>query len=197
VQINRTRDSASNVITTELFYRLCSPTPKILGGPPINCQEGNGRIPQSAMTGNVRTDPRRPDVVTVLVDTSQIEGSSGCDYPGQTPCFSNWICFDEDDFGTCNGGQTPNIGGLISMFWKKTKATETIATVGSKIYTCGKLTSFHSSSITEFTANQPGSAFGTTAYSTNAFVSTSTEANGLRERFAAARWRMKVNSHGN
>jgi hypothetical protein len=179
VEINRTQDVKTKVVTTELFYRLCS-----LAGTVVNCQIGNGRIPASALIGDVYAQSNRPDTIRVLVDTSTIEGSSGCEQPGQTPCFSNFICFGHDEFDNCNGGQGPAIGGLVSVSWTRTNASETIISTASKVFDFGKLTAAQSFLQYVFSANQTGTVVGA-AVRGSGFMATSTDSETLKNAFEA------------
>ena len=65
VNIVRTQDAATRVITTELFYTFCGQAN--LG---VSCQQGDGLVPNSAVSGGVYTEVNRPDVLSVQVDTS-------------------------------------------------------------------------------------------------------------------------------
>jgi len=180
IEVIRTLDSTTKVTTTELFYRLCTST-----GTVQNCQIGNGRIPASALVGDVYSAANRPDTLTVFVDTAAIEGSSGCGLPGQTPCFTNFTCFNRDQFDICNGGQGPAIGGLVSVSWRRTNASETISSIASKFYDFGKLTSTQSFLSYFFSANFTGSVIGVPVTPLNGFMSTSTDSATLKTAFEA------------
>jgi hypothetical protein len=178
INVNRTKDPVTKVITTELFFRLCSSD-----GTVVNCQEGNGRIPPSALIGDVTDQANRRDTLTVLVDTAAIEGSSGCNTPGGTPCFSNFMCFNHDEFDDCNGGQGPAVGGLVSMTWVKTTAFETILDDVAKQYDHGKLTLSENTSSFTFTANQTGTVLGLTTNGSG-FMSNFADIQRMRNKLA-------------
>jgi hypothetical protein len=177
VEVSRMEDGATKVITTELFFRLCS-----VAGDQVNCQEGNGRIPASALVGDVDTQSNRYDTIRVTVDTAAIEGSSGCDQPGQTPCFSNFMCFGHDEFDNCNGGQGPATGGPVTVSWTKTNVSEVITALASKQYEFGKLTAASSNSNFTFSAKQSGSVISATV-SGSGFMANFTDSEGVRNSF--------------
>lgn len=175
VNIIRTQDPATNLITTELLYTFCGQAG--LGAP---CQRGDGLVPNSAVSGGVYTEVNRPDVLTLKVDTSTIAG------------YRNELCVGGvADFGDCLGS-TPATGGLVSISWTRTNAWANIETSSGKSYQLGKLVSSGSSMLGTFSANQTGTVLGVSAVNQGgAVMVTSTDSQRLKEKFAALKVRTK------
>lgn len=173
VNIIRTQDPATNLITTELLYTFCGQAG--LGAP---CQRGDGLVPNSVVSGGVYTEVNRPDVLTVKVDTSTIAG------------YRNELCVGGvADFGDCLGS-TPATGGLVSISWTRTNAWANVETSAIKQYQFGKLANSGSSLLEVFSANQTGTVLGVPAAS-GAVMVTSTDSQRLKEKFAALKVRTK------
>lgn len=173
VQVERTQDPTTNVVTTDLFFSFC--------GFPIvaNCQEGSGFIPNSALTGQVYADqPNRPDTLTLLVDTSAIAG------------FQNSLCTGVDQFGNCIA--VPATGGLVSLSWTRTNASAIINTISSKIYKLRKLTFTGISSMDTFSASMAGTVLGVQVINPGeASMVSSSDSATLKEKFAAHKGRIE------
>jgi hypothetical protein len=173
VDIVRTQDPTTNLITTELFYTFCGQA-----GLGASCQQGDGLIPNSSVSGGVYTNVNKPDVFTVQVDTSTIAG------------YRNKICSQGIDYdGDCLG-EVPATGGLISISWTRTNAWANVETSSGKSYQLGKLVFSGSSLLETFSANQTGTVLGVPATS-GAVMVTSTDSQRLKEKFAALKVRTK------
>src|SRR5229473_365270 len=70
VNIVRTQDATTRVVTTELYYSFCGQAN--LG---TACQQGDGVIPNGNTSGGVYTNVNSPDVFSVNVDTSTEVGT--------------------------------------------------------------------------------------------------------------------------
>lgn len=171
VNIIRTQDAATGQITTELFYTFCGQAN--LG---TSCQQGDGIIPNSTVTGGVNTNISAPDVFTVKVDTSAVAG------------YGNRLCTQGvDGYGECLGA-VPATGGLISISWTRTNEWANVSTSTNKSYRLGKLASSDSSLLEVFSAKQAGVVLGVSAAS-GAVMVTSTDSQALQEKFAAQKVR--------
>src|SRR6266849_3100339 len=171
VNIVRTQDATTKLITTELFYTFCGQAN--LG---TACQRGDGIIPNSATTGGVYTNINAPDIFSVQVDTFAVAG------------YKNEICTQGiDDYADCLGS-VPATGGLISIAWTRTNEWANIETSSGKSYKLGKLVFSGSSLLETFSANQTGTVLGVSATS-GATMVTSSNSQTLQAQFALRKTR--------
>ena len=167
VNIVRTQDATTRVVTTELYYTFCGRAN--LG---VACQQGDGVIPHGNTSGGVYTNVNTPDVFSVNVDTSAVAG------------FSNRLCTGGvDDYGDCLG-MVPATGGLVAVTWTRTNAWANVETSGIKQYRLGKLTNAGSSLLEVFSATEAGTVLGVSAAG-DATMVTSSESQTLLEKFQA------------
>ena len=170
VSIVRTQD-ANKITTTELFYTFCGQAN--LG---ISCQQGDGLIPNSAVSGTVNTNLNAPDVFSVQVDTSAVAG------------YRNVICQQGIDYDANCLGQVPSTGGLIAISWTRTNAWANVSLTQNKSYILSKLSSSGSSALYVFSAKQSGTVLGVSAASDTVMV-TSSDSQTLQTQFAAKKVR--------
>ncbi len=71
VNIVRTQDATTRIVTAELYYTFCGQAN--LG---TACQQGDGVIPNGNTSGGVYTNVNSPDTFGVNVDTSAVTGFS-------------------------------------------------------------------------------------------------------------------------
>ena len=167
VNIVRTQDATTRIVTAELYYTFCGQAN--LG---TACQQGDGVIPNGNTSGGVYTNVNSPDTFGVNVDTSAVTG------------FSNRLCTGGvDDYGDCLG-MVPATGGLVAVTWTRTNAWANVETSGIKQYQLGKLTNAGSSLLEVFSATEVGMVLGVSAVG-DATMVTSSESQTLLEKFAA------------
>src|SRR6266852_1046988 len=171
VNIVRTQDATTRIVTAELYYTFCGQAN--LG---TACQQGDGVIPNGNTSGGVYTNVNTPDVFSVNVDTSTVAG------------FSNRLCTGGvDDYGDCLG-MVPATGGLVSVTLTRTNAGANVETSGIKQYQLGKLTNAGSSLLEVFSATEAGTVLGVATVG-DATMVTSSESQTLLEKFQARKVR--------
>ena len=173
VEVTRTTDVLTRITTTQLFYTFCGQA-----GLGTACQQGDGTIPNSSVTGGVSANANSPSVVTVRVDTSAVAG------------FHNQLCVGGiDEYGDCVGA-TPATGGLVAVTWTKTNEWANVGATANKSYQLGRVSGSSASSLGVFSAGQAGTVLGVSAAS-GAVMVTSTDSQRLKEKFAALKVRTK------
>jgi len=166
VEVARITNSTTHQVSTEVFYTFCGQAD--LG---LACQQGDGIVPNTALTGTLPTVTNK-SVMTLNVDTSSVTG------------YRNQLCTGGiDDYGDCVGA-TAATGGLISVTWTKTNAWANVSSSSGKSYTLGKLTGSFSNMQGVFSATQVGTVIGVDA-SSGAVMSTSNDSSTLQTQFKA------------
>jgi hypothetical protein len=171
VDVYRSQDPTTGLITTQLFYNWC-PAPSTN----VGCQGGAGVIPNSAFSGIVYDDNlNRRDTLTLSIDTNAVPG------------FRNYLCFN-DQYSYC-AIQSATSGGIISMSWTRTNAWATLDTSSEKQYKLGKKMSATNFEGAEFSADPAGTVLGDSvtgaASPTSDIIGSSTNSTRLAEKFAA------------
>jgi hypothetical protein len=132
-------------IRTTLYYTFCYETEA------ASCLEGTGNIPNSAFKGTISTNYATPNTLTVYVDTSNVAG------------FDNHLCLNPNyETDSCDGGEAPATGGLISVTFSKTNDYWEAATTADKVRRNGAAFSTTNTGTYQASEHMAGTVVGVT-----------------------------------